>query len=101
MGCLRNNVTGGANLVIGTQAKIIGNVPQNAVEGSMHFMKVSTGDTVFNSFKNKKASASEYDVILTDQIPFFDDDGLTLGDIQAVGSATTSTLSTYIPMKIC
>lgn len=101
MGCLRDNVVGGSNVVCGTQGKIIGNIPKNAVEGSMHFMKTSTGDTVYIGFKNKRATATDYDVILTDSIPYFDDDGLTLGDISAVGSAATSAITVYIPMKVC
>jgi hypothetical protein len=101
MGCPRNVVAGGSNIGLTTQQKIIASIPPNVQEGQQTYIKISTGDIVYIGFKGKKASAADYDVILTDSVPFFSEDGIVIGDITAVGSAATSVVSAYISMKVC
>jgi hypothetical protein len=100
--CPLTDVTGGSEVTIGTQAVLIGNIPKEVVAGSMHFIKVSTGDTVYIGLKGKKVTSTNYDIILTDSIPFFDlEDQVVVGDIYAVGSTATSRVSSFHPIKTC
>lgn len=101
MGCVRTDVVGGSEVTVDTQGRQIANIPPNAAEGQMTFIKVSSGDSVFIAFKNKKATSLNYDIVLTDSVPIFTEDGLVVGDIWATGSAATSRLSSYISMKLC
>jgi hypothetical protein len=103
MGAARTEVGGGSEITLDgspQSPKIIATVPPNACEGQMTFVKRSTGDTVYIKFKGGTPSSKNYDVILTDAIPVYSEDGLVIGDIKAVGTVATSLVSGYISFRI-
>jgi hypothetical protein len=60
----------------------------------MDFIKTSSGDTVYIGICGRKnVSPTNYDIILTDAIPFFDLAGLALGDITVTASVATAKVS--------
>ena len=65
-------------------------------QGQMDFLKRSTGDTVYIGLCGKKPSVKQYDIILTDAIPFYDLDGLALGDVTVFGTTATSLVTITI-----
>jgi hypothetical protein len=73
------------------------NVPTgyDKAQGQMDFLKRTTGDTVYIGLCGKKPSPKNYDIILTDAIPFYNLDGLALGDVSVLGTqAANGTLVT-------
>lgn len=79
---------------VGTEIVRIGNIDETVCYGRVFFVKRSLGDTVFICFAGGQPSATNYDVILTDDYPVFDD-AVVIGDISALGTIATSKLSTY------
>jgi hypothetical protein len=62
-------------------------------QGQMDFLKTTSGDTVYIGLCGKKPSPTNYDIILTDAIPFYDLAGLALGDISVLGTGVAPTNS--------
>ncbi len=99
MGCLRNNVQSVSEKAVGNgEAILLGNVPLSACEGQMDFIKRSTGDEIYLGFGRRPTSVG-YDAILIDAIPFFNENGLIVGEVYAKGSASTSRISMKISFK--
>lgn len=65
-------------------------------QGQMDFLKTTTGDIVYIGLCGKKVSTVNYDIKLTDAVPFYDIDGLALGDISVLGSVATAKVSITI-----
>lgn len=103
MGAIRVEVGGGSEITLTgspNSAQIIGNFPPNACDGQQTFIKRTTGDTVYIKFKGGTPSPKNYDVILTDAIPAFSEDGGVVGDIKAVGTVNTSIVSAYLSYNL-
>lgn len=103
MGAIRTEVGGGSEITLtGSPGNptLLGTIPPNACDGQQTFIKRSTGDTVFIKFKGGTPSATNYDVILTDGIPAFSEDGAVIGDIKAVGTVATSRVSAYLSFNL-
>jgi hypothetical protein len=71
------------------------NVPTSydKAQGQMDFIKRTTGDTVYIGLCGKKSTTKNYDIILTDAVPFYNVDGLALGDISVLGTGLAPTPS--------
>lgn len=80
--------------------QLLGNIPGDACEGQMTFVKETTGDTVYIGLKGKKPTPSNYDIKLTDTRSSFSEDGLVIGDVNAIASAATSQISMYISYRM-
>jgi|SRR5215510_11641347 len=98
LGVYNNSGLGVSNKVVGTTAQVILSVPLNYCkeQGQMDFIKTTAGDTVYVSLCGKPVSTVNYDIILTDAVPFYNVNGLCLGDVRALGSAATSALSATV-----
>jgi hypothetical protein len=97
LGIFSNTGMGGSELSVTTQMRVVTTIPeQTSPQGQTDFLKRSTGDTIYIGLCGKKPTASNYDIILTDSIPFYDIQGIPLGDISAVGTAATGLLSITI-----
>jgi hypothetical protein len=79
---------------IGTDIIRIGSIDSSVCYGRIFLVKRTLGDTIFVCFAGGQPSATNYDVILTDDFPVFDD-AVVIGDISALGSVATSKLSAY------
>lgn len=80
--------------IVGTEIVRLGNIDRSVCYGRIFLVKRSTGDTVFVCFGGGQPSATNYDVILTDSFPVFDD-AVCIGDISAIGTTATSKISAY------
>lgn len=80
--------------IIGTEGIRIGSIDPRVCYGHWFFTKITTGDTIFILFGSGTPSSTNYHIKLTDDFPIFDD-GVVIGDVTAIGTLSTSKLSTY------
>jgi hypothetical protein len=80
--------------IVGNNPIVIGTIDDKVCYGHIFLVKRTLGDTVFVCFGGQIPSATNYHVILTDDFPIFDD-AVVIGDVRALGTASTSVLSTY------
>lgn len=74
-------------------------VPADVIEGSMLFVKRTTGDEIYIALNNRHPNSKNYDIILTDSLPVYEADWIMAGDINVITSNGTSTLSTMISYR--
>jgi hypothetical protein len=87
------------NIAPGTLAQ---NIPTgyDKGHGQMDFLKRSSGDTLYIGLCGKKPSPKQYDIILTDAQPFFNVEGIALGDITVLGTGIPGTNPSIISITI-
>lgn len=86
--------------VIGVLVDDIATVPSDACEGQMTFLKRSAGDEIYIHVKGATPSATDYYIILTDDVPQYTEFGIIPGKVQAIGNNAASKLSTSISYSI-
>jgi len=83
-------------MVIGTDPKTIANVPDAVCDGTCFFLKTTSGDEAYISFKGVQPSAVDHHIILTDDIPAIELPGIIPGLIQARGSVSTTAIDSFV-----
>jgi hypothetical protein len=98
LGVFNNSGLGVSEVIVGTLPKLIISVPTNYCkeQGQMDFIKRSSGDIVYIGLCGKAVSPVNYDIVLTDAVPFYNLNGLALGDVRAVGTTAASALSATV-----
>lgn len=64
-------------------------------EGQMSFIKRSTGDEVYIRFNSQRPDSKNYDVVLTDTIPVYSEDGIVPGDVNVASDDGLGVVSGY------
>lgn len=98
-GYVNNSGFGFSEKAVPALAAIMTTIPQGAAKelsGQCDFIKRSTGDIIYIGLCGKKPTSTNYDIILTDTVPYFDLQVVPVGDIQALSSSGAGILSAII-----
>lgn len=80
--------------ILGANIAPVGNISDLVCYGRVFFVKRSLGDIIYICVGGQQPSPQSYHYILTDDFPVLDDT-LVVGDIKALGSVATASLSTF------
>jgi hypothetical protein len=83
---------------LGQSAKLICSVPAayDKAQGQMDFLKRGSGGEIYIGICGKKPTSGNYDIVLTDTNPFYNIDGLAVGDISVLASTSAQKISINI-----
>jgi hypothetical protein len=78
-------------------------IPQSyhGSQGQMDFLKRGAGGEIYIGLAGKKASPTNYDIVLSDAIPAYNVDGVVVGDVYVVGSNGITGVNLSSAIFIC